>query len=396
MERPNLKNKKILITQSALHFLAGSEITTLELATFFKACKAKVIVFTWFLDNPMKQEFEKKQIEVTMDENDIRLTNTDIAWIHHQVIPKRLLDNLQKKTDKPTFYFFHMSPLDILPIEHPYLCNLESKIASKSFFSSEGTKDSLIRLFPSLKEKACVLENLLPEDFYNYTHKPTVLKKILIVSNHPPKELQIAASILRQQGFLVDYLGQTSQEKLITVEVLAQYDLVVTIGKTVIYCLGANIPVYIYDHFGGPGFLSNKNFAKTRYRTFSGRGFRKKTPEQIIHDLKNNYQNAIIYQQNNLNCFRSFFSINNQLIKLLPEQVNSHPISYEISDEQFNTVSAILGLVNSKVTSENLLLSTQHKNDLLKQKLEETEKNYENIVNSKRYKLISKIADLIH
>ena len=396
MDQLNLKNKRILITQSALHFLAGSEITTLELATFFKTNGAEVLVFTWFYDDPIKKEFEKRNLTVITNENDTRFDNLDIAWIHHQVIPKKLLKNIKEKQNTPIFYFFHMSPLDIVPIEHPYLCDLENKISNKSFFSSEGTKESLIQLFPSLKAKSYVLENLLPNNFCECTHEPAQLKKILIVSNHPPEEVQTAASILEHQGLSIDRIGQKAKEKLITAEILTQYDLVITIGKTVVYCLGTNVPVYIYDHFGGPGYLSHKNFDKTRYRTFSGREFKKKTPEQIVKEITNNYQNAVKYQQANLESFRNLFSINSQLTNLLSEQTNSRKVSYNITNEQFNILSDILGLVYSKLQSENILLSTQSRIESLEKMLEQSRIEYEKIINSKKYKFLSKISSLIH
>lgn len=38
--------------------------------------------------------------------------------------------------------------------------------------------------------------------------------------------------------------------KSITLEILSQYDVAITIGKTVQYCLVMGVPVYVYDKFG--------------------------------------------------------------------------------------------------------------------------------------------------
>ncbi len=59
----SFKNKRFLITHSMMKLLAGSEIVVLELAAFLKDSGAVVIIYTNYIDNPMKGLFEKyKQI----------------------------------------------------------------------------------------------------------------------------------------------------------------------------------------------------------------------------------------------------------------------------------------------------------------------------------------------
>ena len=394
----NLKGKNVLITQSALHFLAGSEITTLELANYFTEQGANVLVFTWYLADPMSVEFQKNHISVTIDEDDERLDKIDIAWIHHQVIPKRLLFALKNNNLKTRFFFYHMSPLDYVPIEWPYLYQLEQTVADKSLFASPGTKDSIIELFPSLKSKSYVLENLLPNQFLEYKHEPTSLHKVLIVSNHNTPELNEAAKLLDAHSISVEYIGQNKNVKPVSVNLLKKYDLIITIGKTAVYCLGSNIPVYVYDHFGGPGYLSEKNIDKTRYRTFSGRGFPSKKANTIANEIINNYSKAVKYQSSNVDFFKNTFSIDKQLKYILASQPKNS--TKTLSDEQLSSFYSIQHLVKDKVVAENTLVDTikydNQKISSLEEQLSQSNQLLKNITQSKLYKLLLKIDNISH
>lgn len=59
------------------------------------------------------------------------------------------------------------------------------------------------------------------------------------------------------------------------------YDSVISIGKTVQYCLASHISVFCYDHFGEPGYISRNNYDKARHHNFSGRGFSRHTKARL-------------------------------------------------------------------------------------------------------------------
>ena len=73
---------------------------------------------------------------------------------------------------------------------------------------------------------------------------------------------------------------------------LSGYDAVVTIGKTVQYAVRGALPVYCYDHFGGPGWLTEENFGAARWRNFSGRGFEKKSGPMIASEILEGFDKA--------------------------------------------------------------------------------------------------------
>lgn len=141
-------------------------------------------------------------------------------------------------------------------------------------------------------QKSYLLPNFLPEQYIRKNISPSSeLKNVLVVSNHTPKEI----SELKNCGaFKIDYIGDQGIPLLVTPEILLKYDAVITIGKTVQYCLGLGIPVFEYDSFGGAGYISLKNIDNEEKHNFSGRGTpRKLTTEQILNELQENYKSCI-------------------------------------------------------------------------------------------------------
>ena len=81
--------------------------------------------------------------------------------------------------------------------------------------------------------------------------------------------------------YQVDLIGLGYRTEQVNAEFLQQYDLVITIGRTVPRCLAMGVPVYVYDYLGGPGYLTEANFSLAERNNFSGRGFEKKTSDDM-------------------------------------------------------------------------------------------------------------------
>jgi hypothetical protein len=58
---------------------------------------------------------------------------------------------------------------------------------------------------------------------------------------------------------------------LITSKILLQYDAIITIGKTAQFALALGIPLYNYDYFGGPGWITPHNLDLEESYNFAGR-----------------------------------------------------------------------------------------------------------------------------
>ena len=355
MKKNSKQIKKILLTQNALRSIAGSEIVTLELASYFKQNNIDVTVFTWYYSDPIKKEFEKRQINVVTDEFDKNLDKDfDIVWVNHQVLPMTIIKKLNKPPF-PYFIFYHMSSLDNLYLEQPYVYNLEKQIGTTSLFVSNEAMLFNKKKYGNIFNNPAPFLNFSPETFLNPSIKPSSSNKILVVSNHPPEEIEKAKTLLKKSNLIVDSIGQKNAKyDLITPDLLKKYRCIISIGKTVQYCLTLNIPIYIYDHFGGCGFLNNENYKKAQDNNFSGRGFNTKKPEQIAKEITNNIDSAILFQTKNLKKFQELFSISNNIHKLissLPKQRKT----IKLSQNYINYVAGAETLAKQKVVAENNL-----------------------------------------
>jgi hypothetical protein len=114
----------------------------------------------------------------------------------------------------------------------------------------------------------------------------------MLVSNHPPKEVIAALSILQKQGISVEFVGTGGHEVLVSADVLEQYDAIVTIGKTAISGIALQLPVYCYDHFGGSGWITLDNIERVAWHNFSGRGFGLRSASEIASEIASGFSSA--------------------------------------------------------------------------------------------------------
>lgn len=291
------RNSHILITQLRLHDYAGSEVVTLELSEEFSRRGMKVTVVSPSLGGDIVDELLSirgvKVFQLDSDDfnNYIDQNPVDLAWIHHQIIPESLLDS----HSGVKFIFHHMSPFE--GPEVPLFSRLESSLASKVLIHSDKTRDKFLSKGLILDdERIEVFNNPAPDYFLNEKESlNTEVKNILIVSNHPPNEIRAAMAELNEDhGVKVTWRGSLDEDKTTRVTPLdiQSADVVVTIGKTTQYAILSSRPVYNYDHFGGPGYITREYMANHSDSNFSGRYFGSKTPDDIATEILNGYSRA--------------------------------------------------------------------------------------------------------
>lgn len=312
----NYANKRFLITQPMIYGYNGSTMVTVELAEYLQSQGGEVTVYTYAYYYPIKSEVDSKNIKVVVasDDDKLSLSDFDYIWVHSQVLPLSIVDDLADKLPQkmPKFIFLHMLPFEWIPDERPYIYQMEQKLASQVLVISEEVRDVLEKCFDdNYRPRYEYFRNPAPESFASYKHSYNRgLKNVLIVTNHPAGELMEAAKILNRNGVNVKTFGELGDEyKSITPNILDDFDVVVTIGKTVQYCLTMGKPVYIYDVHGGCGYLNENNFSTAMHYNFSGRGFAKKSPDDIAAEIMKKYDYR--YYKSNRNKFIKQFSIAN-------------------------------------------------------------------------------------
>lgn len=291
------KSKRALITNNHLADYAGSEIVVLELTEYLTELGYEIDIITNVYDYPIKNEFAKlSNVSVIEYPNylDLKDVGYDIIWIHHQLIPKFLM--LGEMSSNPLLVFNHMSPYE--PYESSFIPKVEGQMADLVLANSEETRRFLLDNTDIKEEIIKLFPNPAPDSFAKARiakHIKNNIIKIGLVSNHPPKELMEALNNLDANKFKLKYIGRSNDVKRVRAADINNFDLVITIGKTVQYCIESGTPVYIYDHYGGPGFLTSNNYSKAKEFNFSGRGgFGRKSKNIIYEDLSSmNYDSLL-------------------------------------------------------------------------------------------------------
>jgi hypothetical protein len=257
-----------------------------------------------------------------------------------------------------------MSPFKEIHIEYPYHQGLEDALASLVVFNSQETLSAQKDLLDS-EIPLSIYPNPAPTEFSKINHRKSErLRDVLVVSNHAPEEIHEAASILREQEINVDFLAErfgSDKPSVISPELLAQYDVVISIGKTVQDCLVAGIPVYVYDHFGGVGYLDEENFSSAEFYNFSGRKSdntysltsekqnsenERKSADRISGELVQGYSNALLFQQQHLHEFIDKFQINRVFAKLMQNEkfrnLKQPEVSSQLADYFINAQQMVM------------------------------------------------------
>lgn len=279
--------KSILITNHFLRGYSGSELAVYDLAREFLLLNYRVSLASFEFDNPLLTHLNGLEIElIDLNENhDNR--HYSLIWAHHFTTLDACILDHQMTADH--FIFSSLSPYNPLECPPLYLSELSLILANsdetEKCLEAHGIDKTLLHVLP----------NPVRQDFFD--HSPSlsgVLRTVAVVSNHIPPEVLTAMRLLKAQGISVKLYGERHSFELITPEILAHHDVIISIGRTVQYGLAMGIPVYCYDRFGGPGYITTDNFDSAKIFNFSGRCCNlKKTADELVFELLNHYEKTV-------------------------------------------------------------------------------------------------------
>lgn len=275
-----------------------------------------------------------------------------------------------------TLLYFSLSPYE--PIEFPfsqadlidgYLCNSEE---TRERLINAGVENNKARVFPNA--------TAFPAKYQKDEVK--TLQKVLVVSNHIPEELLELRNLPGSLDFT--YVGIDETVSFIDMEFLNQFDAIISIGYTVVFAVAVKVPVYIYDHFGGDGWLTSEKFSLNSHYNFSGRPNQyKRTSQEIYTDLIEGYCQAT--QQLDDIYLRMFQERNIDVnIAVLTEKVGSKGYSLRKPDiYSVNVANAYFKVFKSNQHLQNLVsqqdIITENQ-DTEENRLSEEMKNIKNSV----------------
>jgi hypothetical protein len=271
------------------HFgeFTGSEINAFQLCVALREAGHEADIGTVELRGPMQRLAERQGICVhsLLNEEGPAL-EYDVIWAHHAPV---LTHVVFRRTLAPCRVIFSsLSPLTPMECPPTYFAELPLLLAHSprnlEYLLGLGVAADRVRYFPNFAPKAFLAT---PRPSHNRG-----LQRMAVVSNHPPDEVRLMAEVARQDGLHVDFIGGDTS-RFVDETVLPGYDLVVSIGKTVQYAFAQRVPVYCYDHFGGPGYIDADNFEKAEEGNFCGRSFwRKLTAAELYADIQAGYARA--------------------------------------------------------------------------------------------------------
>ena len=316
--------KKFLLTGYSFDGYHGSMMHIFEVAKELQLKNYDVYIVSVEITNKIKDYVESfSNINlISLVDFDYNLY-FDYVLAYHAPILTFLIDNGLK------YNKIGLGSLSsILKMEQPSLLAL---YGYPLFVSNKRLVDIM---FERYKINSNLFINSVPEDYnLNLEKKDNALRKIVIVSNHLPDELIEAKNILEKKGLEVKVIGKEYDYQLVTPNLLKQYDLVITIGKTAQYALYLGIPVYNYDHFGGVGYINLKNLDIEEYYNFSGRSsFRKIMSEEIVNEIIDGYEKSLLEVDDIKKIARERYSLSKNLdsvIKIIDDSTPIMPTSPE-------------------------------------------------------------------
>ena len=280
----------ILLSNNTIKGYAGSELVTLDLAAEFIHRGYDVTIATFGKDSAVVKSLDElgvKWLDLNTEQPNVEKIVFDLIWAHHFTTLDAILMDFE--ITAKAIIFSSMSPYE--PLESPptYASQLSLVLAN-----SEETRNQLLHYGLPLSMMH-VFPNPVAREWFTVakTASSFSLRKVAVVSNHVADELQDAIKYLQALGVLVEIFGVEHNFKQVTPTLLASFDCVVTIGRTVQQAMVLGLPVYCYDRFGGPGYLRTENFEKAGLFNYSGRCCECfKTAEEIATELVDGYQSA--------------------------------------------------------------------------------------------------------
>lgn len=277
----------ILFTNLTLAARSGSELHILELAKAFLKKGWDVTCYTLVLAYPIQGHFKQAGINVVeFGEEDRLSSHYTVLYSQHHIVSDFIWDCVDVTFEK--IVLSSLGPFS----EHEKLPSFSSEADLQVFVSDETRQQNGLNIsncnsfvFPNsidFSQLSTQAKRTLP-------NKP---KRIAVISNHIASELMELGELVGP-GTQINYLGIENQSVEITPELVASYDLVISIGRTVPLCFAVKTPLYCYDIFGGPGYITPTSIEKDYFFNFSGRSNRsKKNATQLFSDIIDGYERA--------------------------------------------------------------------------------------------------------
>jgi hypothetical protein len=258
---------RILFGNHHLEVRAGSELFTVELARSFRARGNDVAIFTFF-KGELAAQIEAEGIRVFDPDGrrDISSFLPDIVQTCHLPCAHFL------RAVVPDAIRIHAILGIIPPLEAP---PLDGDAFSLGLAVSEEVVDRIDQTPFGRDVDVTIFRNWFDDsEVAILPAAPRRIRRVAVISNHIASELVDALVALQTAGdFEVDYFGVQRKSVVVDGPLLVKYDLIVSIGRTVLMAAAWGVPCIVADIHGSDGLLTPDNLDNLRTRNFSGRNF---------------------------------------------------------------------------------------------------------------------------
>jgi len=268
---------------------AGAELTVLELAEELVSRGWECVIKATVVGAPLSYRAFSGQIDVSAFSENVAVGDYDIVWCQHGTIANIDYYSLVQQAYRPFIISAHLSPYMALEkILHPYTSELADLVVANSVETAKS-------LPAWLKSEVVVNNNPAPQKFFRERNYRSAIENVLCISNHLPGELaHVLLHFERNLKINVSYIGIGAECRRVHPSDVIAADAVVSIGKSVQYALASRTPVYVYDHFGGDGWVTPHNICDQALYNFSGRPrTRRLTSGEIFEEISQNYAETV-------------------------------------------------------------------------------------------------------
>lgn len=314
---------RILIATNHLEHLGGSEVIALEFAAYFRGRGHAVDVFANWTRPPMEDLFRARLgLAIETEPAAIAPLRYDLVYFQHQIAG--LFDYARTEEDRSAsrIVFRRLSRRSFLEsggwVHDNVLGDLT--IANSELTAARLRETGVIH-------PVTVFHNAAPAAFGAPPRTlPEAPARILLVTNHDDSAVLDAARRLRGHAELRHVGRSAGDQALVTPTEIQGTDLVISIGKSVQYALLAHTPVYVYDHFGGPGYLTPENCERAAHYSFTGRCCERKLGgEALCAEILAGYAGGCDFARRENAAFLRRFRLEPYLDDLLALPAHSNP-----------------------------------------------------------------------
>jgi hypothetical protein len=257
---------KILLGTHHLEDRAGSELFTAELASSIRSRGNEVAVFTFFKGD-VAGLIEAEGIQVFDPDEAACITNFDPDVVQTNHLPCAHFARALVPRAIRAHAMLGVTPhLEAPPLEGcAYSLGLAiSEEVQERINQTSFARDVEVAIFRNWFDDRAVL---IAEG--RRSHRPL---RVAVVSNHLAPDLINSLDALEAAGDVdVDYFGLQRKSVCIDGALLSRYDLVISIGRTVLLAAACRVPCIMADVHGSDGLLTIDNLDQVRTVNFSGR-----------------------------------------------------------------------------------------------------------------------------